>query len=775
MIRNLFLAVPALLLAACASTPTSPSVKPERTEAEAAEPAPVAELSTTPGPGQRMPSGRDLGVRSAVVAPHAAAATAHPLATQVALDVMKRGGSAMDGAIAANAMLGLVEPTANGIGGDLFAIVWDPESGQLYGYNGSGRSPMGATLEDIQAKADEFMDGEEIPPFGAAPVTVPGTVDAWGALHERFGKLPFNTLLEPAITYAREGAPIPEVIAYYWQFGPRRFEAAYESGMLEEYDNAKATYFSPAPREGSLFTNPDLADTLEAIAYHGPRHFYEGEPAHVMNDYFERIGGFLTYEDFANHHGEWVEPVCVNYRETRVCELPPNTQGIAALQMLQMLEGFDLKSMGWGSPDALMAQVEAKRLAFADRARGYADPAYSGILPKVFLEPSYAIARGVMIDIDDAMSAEEVLSSFSSVVYPDSENPGQLLGYQEFAYRMRTEDGHHRINPDYTSLYGPTPFGQVPAEPTAEQDAAIRAHMFAEMEARMAGQPDFNLIPDPEGDPFMGVGRISSYTVCDEDGTCRPSTLRTSEEMRAALAAADAKLQDGDTTYLTVTDENGMMVSLIQSNYRGMGSGLVPDGLGFMFQDRGQLFSLDPAHPNVFEPGKRPFHTIIPAFAFKVDPDRCDPYITSFLFEHDRMPGPNELPARSTQCDYAPWLSFGLMGGGMQPQGHVQIILNLIDFDMGLQEAGDAARWEHTGGCEPTDDLNGDACEADMGVVHLESGIPEASRAELEARGHTVECCRANAGGYQAIMRDFESGAWIAATEMRKDGAAGGY
>ena len=224
-------------------------------------------------------------------------------------------------------------------------------------------------------------------------------------------------------------------------------------------------------------------------------------------------------------------------------------------------------------------------------------------------------------------------------------------------------------------------------------------------------------------------------------------------------ADVDAKLDEGDTTYLTVTDDQGMMVSLIQSNYRGMGSGLVAAGLGFMFQDRGQLFSLDPDHPNVFEPNKRPFHTIIPAFAFKKD-----------------MPGCQVRAEPIEQaCPYEPWLSFGLMGGGMQPQGHVQVILNLIDFDMGLQEAGDAARWEHRGGCEPTDGLNGDACETDMGTVHLESGIPVEARAELERRGHTVECCQANGGGYQAIMRDFESGAWIAATEMRKDGNADGY
>lgn len=624
----------ALGLTACVSvnvqSAEAPTLKPDL---EVIADTPAAEPVL--GPGDRQPSGRDLGTRSAVVAPNAAAATAHPLATQTALDVMKRGGTAMDAAIAANAMLGLVEPTGNGIGGDLYAIVWDPMSRQLYGYNGSGRSPMGATLEDMQAKADAFMEGEEIPPFGAAPVTVPGTVEAWGALHERFGRLPFNTLMEPTIRYARDGAPIPEVIAYYWQFGPRRFGPAYESGMLEEYDNAKKTYFSPSPVEGSLFRNPDLADTLERIAYAGPDDFYTGEIAHTMSDYFERIGGYLRFEDFAAHDGAWVDPICVEYRElVKLCELGPNTQGVAALQMLEMLERFDLREMGYGSADSLMAQIEAKRLAFADRAAGYADPGFSGIDPKTFVRPGYNAKRGEAIDLNQAMAP-----------------------------------------------------------------------------------------PAP------------------------------------GYADADAKLEEGDTTYLTVTDKDGMMVSLIQSNYRGMGSGLVADGLGFMFQDRGQLFSLDPEHPNVFEPGKLPFHTIIPAFAFKKDMPGCQV----------------RAVAPEVACPYEPWLSFGLMGGGMQPQGHVQIILNLIDFDMGLQEAGDAARWEHRGGCEPTDDLNGDACEEDMGVVHLESGIPVEARLELERRGHTVECCRANGGGYQAIMRDFDSGAWIAATEMRKDGNADGY
>ena len=633
------------LLGACASVTVSGCIYVSSTHTRPSDSKPVtlsgstsakAALSTETGPGDRMPSGRDIGTRSAVVAPNAAAATAHPLATQAALDVMKQGGNAVDAAIAANAMLGLVEPTGNGIGGDLFAIVWDPDTQELYGYNGSGRSAMNATLSDMQAKADEFMGGEEIPPFGAASVTVPGTVDGWYALHDRFGARPMNMNLEPAIRYAREGAPIPEVIAYYWSNGPKRYEPAFESGMLEEYQNAKETYFSPTPREGSIFRNPDLADTLERIAYNGRDEFYSGQTAQTMADYFERIGGYLTYEDFAQHEGEWTEPLCVEYRsEVKLCELGPNTQGVAALQMLQMLERFDLRSMGFGSADSLVAQIEAKRLAFADRAKGYSDPAFSGIDPQVFIRDGYNAERGELIDLNEPMKTVD---------------PGM----------------------------------------------------------------DF---------------------------------------------AADAKLEDGDTTYLTVTDEDGMMVSLIQSNYRGMGSGLVADGLGFMFQDRGQLFSLDPDHPNVFEPGKRPFHTIIPAFAYKKDMPGCQ----------------TRAVAAEVACPYEPWMSFGLMGGGMQPQGHVQIILNLVDFDMGLQEAGDAARWEHRGGCEPTDDFKGDACETDLGVVHLESGIPEATRAELERRGYTVECCDANGGGYQAIARDFESGAWIAATEMRKDGNADGY
>ena len=632
MKNSSFAALGALMFAACAQTPApAPQAALEPTAlATAGEPAALVDWPMT---GQRPASGRPIATRSAVIAPNGAAATAHPLATQTAIDILKAGGSAVDAAIAANAMLGLVEPTGNGIGGDLFAIVWDPETEQLYGYNGSGRTPMAATLADAQAKADEFEDGLKLPRYGTITVSIPGTVDGWFSLHEKFGRLPMADNLAATVSYAREGAPIPEMIAWYWSRGPLRFEPAHESGELEEYENARRTYFDPVPVEGSLFRNPDLANTLERIGINGRDEFYTGETARTMTAYLQRLGSKMQYDDFAAHAGDWTEPLCVEYRgEVKLCELGPNTQGVAALQMLQMLERFDLAEMGFGSPDAVTAMVEAKRLAFADRALGYSDPAFSGVDPSIFIAPGYNAGRAEAIDTSRAM-------------------------------------------PDVA-----------------------------------------------------------------------PGTEIT-----------DAALREGDTTYLTVADKNGMMVSLIQSNYRGMGSGLVPDGLGFMFQDRAELFSLDPDHPNVFAGGKRPFHTIIPAFAFRKDLPGCQTRAT----------------APELACPYEPWLSFGLMGGALQPQGHVQIITNLVDFEMGLQEAGDAARWEHDGGCEPTDDLSTD-CNVGTGKVMLERGLAGAA-AELEARGYEVTCCEANYGGYQAIMRDFATGAWHAATEMRKDGSADGY
>lgn len=602
------------------------------------------DVSTAPDIGQmkgdRVGPGLDLASRSAVIAPNGAAATAHPLATQTAIDILRQGGSAVDAAIAANAMLGLVEPTGNGMGGDLFALIWDPKTEQLYGMNASGRSAKGATLADMQAAADKFMEGKEIPPYGSITVTVPGTVDGWFMMHEKFGKKDMAEILAPAIYYAETGAPIPQVISHYWNISAKRFNQMHEEGMIEEVDNANKTYFSPPPSEGALFRNPDLANTFRKISDGGRDAFYKGEIAKTMDAYFTRIGGKLRYEDFAEHRGEWVDPMCVPYRETKVCGLPPNSQGVATLQMLQMLEGFPMREFGFGSTDSLMAQIEAKRLAFADRAAGYADPAFSHIDPDIFIRPAYGHERASLIDLGEANLVK----------------------------------------------------------------------------------PGFSASPES--------------------------------------ANAEEKLKDGDTTYLTVADKDGMMVSLIQSNYRGMGSGLVADGLGFMFQDRGQLFSLDPDHPNVFESGKRPFQTIIPGFAFKQEWPECQT---------------RAVPMEDA-CPYRPWLSFGVMGGGMQPQGQAQIILNLIDYDMGLQEAGDAARWRHDGSCQPTDPLNGDACESSFGTVSLESGIPASVAEDLRTRGHTVEYSRDGGyGGYQAIMRDFDHDTWVAATEMRKDGSAGGY
>ncbi len=557
------------------------------------------------GRGERV-SGESFATRSPVIAPHGAAATAHPLATQTALDVLRSGGSAIDAAIAANAILGLVEPTGNGVGGDIFVIVWDPRTQRLHGYNGSGRSPRGLSFSEMRRVARARGNPNAVPSFGAASVSVPGTVDGWFALHERFGRTPMADLLAPAIRYAREGAPIPQTIAMYWRTNQRRLEREFAEGRLEEIENARHTYFSEMPDGHGLFSNPDLANTLELIGRDGRDAYYRGAIARTIDAYMRRIGGWLRYEDLAAHRGEWIDPVCVPYRDVEVCELPPNSQGVAALQTLRILEGFNLGEMGFLSADSLHTQIEATRLAFADRAQFYGDPAFTRFDVRRLLTDEYSAQRRAMISNDRAM----------------------------------------------------------PPPPHAE--------------------------------------------------------LRI----------------DGDTTYLTTADADGMMVSLIQSNYRGMGSGLVPDGLGFMLQDRGELFSLQRGHPNQYRPGRRPFQTIIPAFALR---------------------------------NGQPWLAFGVMGGDMQPQGHVQIIVNLVDYGMDLQAAGDAARYRFYGGAEPT----GDAPDG-VGFVAMENGVPAEVRAELERRGHRIRPADGSFGGYQAIMRN-ESGVYEAATEMRKDGSAGGY
>ena len=544
-------------------------------------------------------TGEPFATRSEVYAPHAMAATSHPLATQIALDVMKNGGSAVDAAIAANAALGLMEPTGSGIGGDLFAIVWDPKTKKLHGYNGSGRSPKSLTLAEFQKRGLT-----DIPPTGPLPVSVPGAVDAWFALHDRFGRKPIADDLAPAIRYAREGHPVHEVIAYYWNLSVPRLSKW--PGYKEQF-----TIDGRAPKRGETWKNPNLANTLEQIAKGGRDAFYKGDIARTIDAYFKANDGFLSYEDLAAHHGEWVEPVSTNYRGYDVWELPPNSQGIAALQILNLLEPYDLKKYGFGSPEHVHLFVEAKKLAFADRARWYADPAFGKLPVSTLISKPYAKQRGKLMSLDKAA--------------------------------------------------------------------------------------------------------------------------------REAQPGTPAELDEGDTIYMTVADADGMMVSLIQSNYRGMGSGMAAPGLGFIFQDRGEMFVLKEGHPNSYAPGKRPFQTIIPAFVTK---------------------------------NGKPWLSFGVMGGGMQPQGHAQIVMNLVDFGMNLQEAGDAPRIQHDGSTEPTGQAT---VMSDGGEVDLETGFPYETVRALMRKGHSVRFADGPYGGYQAIMVNPQGPGYVGASESRKDGQAAGY
>ena len=548
------------------------------------------------GAGDRI-TGEGFATRSEVFARNGMVATSHPLATQVGLDVLRRGGNAIDAAIAANAALGLMEPVSNGIGGDLFAIVWDAKAKKLHGYNGSGRSPKSLTLSWFKEHGYTA-----IPAHGPLPVSVPGAIDGWFALHQRFGKLPMKAILAPTIDYAREGFPVTELIAYYWALSVPRLSTF--PGFTEQF-----TVDGRAPAKGEIWRNPHLADTLEAIAKGGRDAFYKGAIARTIAAYMKAQDGFLAYEDLANHAGEWVEPISTNYRGYDVWELPPNGQGLAALQMLNILEGYDFSKIPFGSTEHVHLLVEAKKLAFEDRAKFYADPAFSPAPVEWLVSKPYATERRALISGDKASKA--------------------------------VEPGTHKL--------------------------------------------------------------------------------------------------DGDTIYLTTADRWGNMVSLIQSNYRGMGSGMTPPGLGFILQDRGELFVLEDGHANTYAPGKRPFHTIIPAFITK---------------------------------DGAPWISFGLMGGDMQPQGHVQIVMNLVDFGMNLQEAGDAPRIQHEGSTPP----DGQAEPmTDGGWVDLESGFPYATVRGLMQKGHSVRYANGPYGGYQAIARDPRTGVYAGASESRKDGQAAGY
>lgn len=545
--------------------------------------------------GDRISSAPDAS-RSEVFARNGMAATSQPLATQVAIEILRRGGSAVDAAIAANATLGLMEPTGSGIGGDLFAIVWDAKTQKLYGLNASGRSPLGLSLDELR----NHCDGS-IPAAGPWAVTIPGCVDGWFELHRRFGRLPMDVVLAPAISYARDGFPVSELIAFYWAKGVEK---------LGEQPNFRSTYTrnGAPPAKGDVFRNPDLARTYEVLTTQGRDAFYRGPLADTISAFCERVGCRLRRADLERHESTWVDPVSTNYRGVDVWALPPNTQGIAVLQMLNILQGFDLKSMGHNSGDYLHHLIETKKIVFEDRALHYADPAFGQRPVAELISPEYAAIRRAL------------------------------------------------VNPLHAS-------SRIPA-----------------------------------GDP---------------------RTMRS------------------DTVYLTVADKDRNFVSLIQSNYRGFGSGLVPDGLGFVLQNRGQLFALDAGHPNVYAPGKRPFHTIIPGFVTK---------------------------------NGRPWLSFGVMGGDMQPQGQVQVLCNIIDFQMNLQEAGDAPRFHHLGSSEPTGEVM-----TDGGWVSLESGVPAESVRILRDRGHTLKPEAGGYGGYQAIMYDSARDVLIGASESRSDGQAAGY
>jgi gamma-glutamyltranspeptidase/glutathione hydrolase len=543
------------------------------------------------------PEGRAFATRSVTYARHGLVAAAHPLAVQIGIDVLKAGGSAVDAAIAVNAALGFLEPVSCGLGGDLFAMVWDPETERLYGLNASGRAPAALTIDKVPAE-----ENGTIPVYSVYSWTVPGAADGWFELHRKFGKLPMANVLGPVAALAREGAPVPQVIAGSWARGAARFKDM--PGFAEVFMPG-----GKVPSEGEIFANPALAHTLDRLVAGGRDAFYKGEIAEQIVAFSNQVGGFFSMEDFAAHTSEWVEPISTTYRGLTVWELPPNPQGLAALQMLNILEGFDVAAMGRDSTDFWHLAIEAKKLAYEDRARYYADMSFSDVPVEALLDKDYAAERAKLIDMKRAARTVE---------------PGQ------------------------------------PA------------------------------------------------------------------------------LDHGDTTFLVAADENGMLVSLIQSNYTGFGSGYVVPSVGIGIQDRGALFTLEEEHPNALEPGKRPFHTIIPAFM-----------------------GWNGTPDTA----------FGLMGGGMQPQGHVQIVLNLVDFGMNLQEAGDAPRFYHTGSSEPTGTVM-----TSGGILHLEKGLPPEVYRDLAKRGHRIQEVNPVAfGGYQIVHRNPETGVLAGASESRKDGMAAGY
>jgi len=554
------------------------------------------------------PSGASFASRSAALGCSGAAGTAHPLATQVAIDMLKRGGSAVDAAIAANAVLGFVEPVSSGLGGDCFAFVWDPKTAKLEGMASSGRSPKALSLATARSRAKNGV----LPKLGAVTVSTPGALDGWWTLHQRYRKLKWAELFEPAIHYCETGSPAPQIIAYYIK---RNMAAFLRSGSgVEETANAVKTYMpgGKAPNENDVRRNPDLARTYRMIAEGGRDAFYDGPISKTIDAYFKRIGGWLSADDLREHRAEWNTPLVTSYRGIDVYAMAANTQGLATLQMLNIIEQFDMREFGFQSTQSLHVQIEAKRLAYEDRARYYADPHFAKIPIEWLKSKDYAKERAKLIRLDRILEP----------VHP----------------------------------------GQAPSH--------------------------------------------------------------------------------GDTTYFSTADQDGMMVSMIQSNFRGMGSGLVADGLGFMFQDRGELFSLQDGHPNIYAPGKRPFQTIIPGFASR---------------------------------DGIPWLAFGVMGGDMQPQGQTQIVLNRVDYGLDAQAAGDSPRWHHEGSSQTMgEDQPG---LGPRGILRLEAGVPADTRKALIDIGWPIGASDGGFGRYECVERRMQSEdrVYAAASEMRADGTALAY
>lgn len=548
-------------------------------------------------------SGNLISTRSEVIAERGMVATSQPLATQVGLNILRNGGNAIDAAIAANAAMGLMEPTGNGVGGDLFAIIWHEESGQLYALNASGRSPKGLSYDRLIEILDE-KGVDAIPAYDLLSVSVPGAVDGWFEMHERFGSVSMDQILSEPTYYAENGFPVSEAISASWRRSVPFLKT--QPGAFEE----TFTIDGRGPEKGEIFRNPDLGNTFRLLAEDGRDAFYRGEIARKIDTWMKENDGYLRYEDFETHRSEWVEPQTVNYRGYDVYQVGGNVQGTAVLQILNILEGFDLSDTGFGTAETLHLMIEAKKLAFEDRAKHYADPDFQDVPYDVLLSKDYAAERRELI------------------------------------------------------------------------------------------------------------------------------TNRASRDLTTGVDV----LEDGDTIYLTTADKHGNMVSLIQSNFRGMGTGFVVPGTGFSFQNRGELFSLDPEHPNVYEPGKRPFHTIIPGFVMK---------------------------------DGKPFMSLGNMGGAYQPIGHVSILTNVIDFGMNLQQAGDAFRWDHSGSTEPTDDLSDKLTSS--GTVSIESAVDFETILELRQMGHNVQIGNSFFGRFQAIMRDHEKGVYFGASESRVDGQAAGY